>query len=132
MSLKCHRNTIVFSFCLVTVALKWTFSFLVIYSSNIASLCKRKAVLKIIVKEHAGINLFYTHTQHTFTFLGKKKKLKLNLVNWIISFRQPQNMIINFLFPQIDVLFSVCWEEKKWGVTFSARVCTWSPSKKPL
>ena len=24
-------------------------------------------------------------------------------------------MIMNFLFPQIDVLFSVCWEEKKWG-----------------
>ena len=74
MSLKCHKKNIVFSFCLVTVALKWTFSFLVIYSSNIASLCKRKAVLKIIVKEHAGINLFYTHTHNTHSLFGGKKK----------------------------------------------------------
>ena len=79
MSLKCHRKNTVFSFCLVTVALKWTFSFLAIYSSNIASLCKRKAVLKIIMKEHAGINLFYTHTQHTFTSLGKKNTTKIEL-----------------------------------------------------
>ena len=79
MSLKCHRKNTVVSFCLVTVALKWTFSLLVIYSSNIASLCKRKAVLKIIVKKHAGINLFYTHT-HTphIHFFEKKKKKKKN------------------------------------------------------
>ena len=72
MGLKCHEKEHHILILSSTVALKWTFSFPISYSSNISSLFKRKTILKIIVKEHAGINFFILHTHNTHIhFFGK-------------------------------------------------------------